>query len=242
MGWTEVGSTHGRARRTPGWRAPAALLVALLGGCAAPVDEPAVEPVVAARAGTAAVSGVRSSSTAPEAVPTSTVPDGGGADLREQVDRVLERYARALTDLAADPARTAQPGTPERAAWDRTVVAGSVISEDVLGSLVRRHRDEGRVVRPGPGGLAYRHHPLVVEPPSDGTISFTWCGWSPGIGVDADDGAVLDDGVAHSHGTGQLRLVDGRWMLELLDELDLTVLSPGSPDPCPAEIDALGAA
>ena len=95
------------------------------------------------------------------------------------------------------------------------------------------------VVRPGPGGLSYRHRPLAVEPPRGGTISFTWCGWSPGIGIDADDGGVLDDGVAHSHGTGQLRLVHGRWMLELLDELDLTVLAPGSPDPCPAEVEAL---
>ena len=35
---------------------------------------------------------------------------------------------------------------------------------------------------------------------------------------------MLDDGVAHSHGTGQLRLVHGRWMLELpaggVDERD----------------------
>lgn len=237
-----------------GRRVRAALLVALLAGACAPAaDEAAVEPLAAGRADADAASGISPSSTEPEAGPTSAVPPSSAppaqpqettddvSDLRGQVDRVLERYARALTDLAADPLRRTQPGTPERAAWDRTVVAGSPLSEELLDALVRRHREERRVVRPGPLGLAYRHRPLVVEPPSDGTISFTWCGWSPGIGVDADDGTVIDDGVAHSHGTGQLRLVDGHWMLELLDELDLTVLAPGSPDPCPAEVEAMGA-
>ena len=241
----------GRRRRTG---TCCALLLAVAGAvspaCTPAGDEPTVAPLDAAEAEAPAHAGstastpapsdptTRSPSTEPAARPPGATP-ADTASLRAQVDRILERYARALTDLASDPERRARPGSPERAAWDRTVLAGSVLSEDLLGALVRRHREERMVVRPGPGGLSYRHRPLAVEPPRDGTISFTWCGWSPGIGVDADDGSVLDDGVAHAHGTGQLRLVEGHWMLELLDELDLSVLPPGSPDPCPAEVDEL---
>lgn len=238
MASTTGASGVGTGPRPVRWL-PALGLALLAAACTPNVDEPAVEPLTAPPTAPHETAAAATSSTVADPSPDLAGQDD---DLRAQVDRVLERYARALTDLAADPERRAPSGTPERTAWDRTVLAGSALSEDLLGALVRRHREERRVVRPGPGGLAYRHHPLVVEPPADGTLSFTWCGWSPGIGVDAEDGTVLDDGVAHSHGTGQLRLVDGHWMLELLDELDLTVLAPGSPDPCPAEIDALGAA
>jgi hypothetical protein len=228
-----------------------AMPVAALGACAPGAEESRVAPLAADAAPDAAsepvgsVDTVGSSDTVDSADTDATAPadttaptrpvDARPADLRSQVDGVLNRYARALTALAADPERLARPGTAERAAWDRTVLAGSALSEDLLGALVRRQREEGMVVRPGPGGLSYRHRPLRVEPPDAGTISFTWCGWSPGIGVDVHDGSVLDDAVAHSHGVGQLRIVDGRWMLELLDELDLTALPAGSPDPCPAE-------
>ena len=221
-----------------------AMAAAVTPGCTPVGDETSVAPLDATEVEVPEDAASVPSTTAPSAPSAAPEPTPAPADesLRARVDRVLERYARALTDLAMDPERRARPGTPERAAWDRTVLAGSVLSEDLIGALVRRHREERMVVRPGPGGLSYRHRPLVVEPPRDATISFTWCGWSPGIGVDADDGSVLDDGVAHAHGTGQLRLAEGRWMLELLDELDLNVLPPGSPDPCPAEVDELARA
>jgi len=244
MGPRTGSASHGGAS---GQRARAVLaigLVVVAASCAPAREDSAVEPLAAAptttdrvpRPSASTTTADRSSGAIHSTVPT-TAATGGTEDLRSQVDRVLERYAHALTDLAVDPERRTRPGTPQRAAWDRTVLTGSPLSADLLDSLVRRHREERRVVRPGPSGLAYRHHPLLVEPPLDGTISFTWCGWSPGIGIDADDGTVLDDAVAHSHGTGQLRLVEGHWMLELLDELDLAVLPPGSPDPCPAEVE-----
>jgi hypothetical protein len=92
------------------------------------------------------------------------------------------------------------------------------------------------VVRPPEGGLSYRHRPLLVDPPRSGSISFTWCGWSPGLGVDVETGEVVDDGVGHGHGTGLLRSVAGGWVLESLDQVDLQVLPPGSADPCDAEV------
>src|SRR5690606_15812520 len=80
---------------------------------------------------------------------------------------------------------------------------------DVPAELVRRQREEGVVVLPAAHGLSYRHRALRIEPPVAGAISFTWCGWSPGIGIDADTGEIVDDAVAHSHGTGQLRDLGG---------------------------------
>lgn len=162
------------------------------------------------------------------------------ATWRELVDGALLRYATVLTDLAVDPvARTAE-GTPQREAWDAAVVPGSWLWVDVPAELVRRQREEGVVVLPAAHGLSYRHRALRIEPPVAGAISFTWCGWSPGIGIDADTGEIVDDAVAHSHGTGQLRDLGGHWALEALDQLDLTLLEPGSPDPCPAEVAAAG--
>jgi hypothetical protein len=228
-----------------------AIPIAGLAACAPAADESAVAPLTPAAApDTASGDGPAATPTAPPTTgappetprATTTAEDPVAApsdELRSQVDRVLERYARALTDLAQDPERLTREGTAERAAWDRTVLSGSVLSEDLISALVRRQREDGMVVRPGPGGLSYRHRPLLVEPPQEGTISFTWCGWSPGIGVDVHDRSVRDDAVAHSHGVGQLRLVGGHWMLEQLDELDRTALPPDSPDPCPAEVATL---
>ena len=74
--------------------------------------------------------------------------------------------------------------------------------------------------------------------------AFTWCGWSPGIGQDATTGEVTDDSVAHAHGTGRAAPPGSAtapgtdWVLTSLDVTDLDVLAPGSPDPCPAELDA----
>lgn len=151
------------------------------------------------------------------------------------VDEVLRRYDVALSALAVDPAALAAAGSPERARWDSVVLPGSPLSDDLLSSLVRRQREDRLVVVPPPGRLSYLHRALLVDPPRAGAVSFTWCGWSPGIGRDADSGEVVDDAVGHARGTGQLRLVGDVWMLEALDEVELDVLAPGSPDPCPAE-------
>ncbi len=112
----------------------------------------------------------------------------------------------------------------------------------MLARRVELAGSDGIVVRPPssePGAVSYRHRALEVADPVLGTISFSWCGWSPGIGVDPDTGAVVDDAVAHAHGTGLVRRgADGRWRLDRLDETELTLLDPGSDDPCPAEVDA----
>lgn len=177
--------------------------------------------------------------TAPATTDPATYAAATDAALRDLVDGVLAEYAAALTAIAADPVAAPLPGTATRLAWDLTVVPGSWLSRDVLRGIERRHDEDRMVVVPPGHGPSYRHRPLRVGPPTDGSISFTWCGWSPGVGLDVDTREVVDDGVAHAHGTGSIRAIGGRWMLESLDELDLTVLPAGSPDPCLGEVEAL---
>lgn len=250
-----------RAARRWARRAAALAAAASLSACSAGADHGAPEPLEPSGATAAAAgpelpppdAGAAATSTpapdatanGPDAPDTSTGATRSTSaptrddDWRELVDTVLVRYGRALTDLAVDPVARTAPGTPQRRAWDATVVHGSWLWADMPAQLVRRQREDRVVVLPPAGGLSYRHRALLVEPPVQGAVSFTWCGWSPGIGVDPDDGEVVDDEVAHARGTGQIREVDGTWMLEALDQLDLELLGPGAADPCPAEVAAL---
>lgn len=171
-----------------------------------------------------------------------SAPTGAGDDVaRSTVEAVLDGYAAALTLVAADPVATTTPGHPTRAAWDAVVDPASAFSEEMLTWRVQRAAVERIVVRPPTttdGAVSYRHHALEVGAPVLDTISFSWCGWSPGIGVDLDTGEVVDDAVAHAHGTGLVRRgADGQWRLDRLDQTDLILLAPGSDDPCPREVE-----
>ena len=174
--------------------------------------------------------------TSATAATTALPPQPGvGSGDRRAVDDLLERYDRALTDLAATPDAVNQPGHPALVAWNNVVNPGTVLAEDLPAAIAAR-RAAGVVVRPGAGGLSYRHRSIELIPAPDGSLSFTWCSWSPGIGYDVATGGVVDDGVGHAHGTGRARIVDGRWAVDALDQSDLEVLPPGAADPCPAEV------
>ncbi len=149
---------------------------------------------------------------------------------------MLDRYDAALTTVAADPL-AATPGSPVFDAWHAAVVEGGSFSTSMLGDLVARATDESTVVRPDAGGRSYRHHALRAVADGD-VLSFTWCGHAPGVGTDTTTGAVVDDAVALSHGTGELRREGSGWRLLTLDAFDVDIAAPGTPDPCPAEVAA----
>ena len=195
-----------------------------------PVDGPVDGPASGARATTAPAAPA-----APTAPTPTTAAGDGSTSGRRAVDEVLVRYDRALTELAAAPDAVADPMHPLRAAWNAVVTPGTSLADDVTAAITARRRD-GVIVGPGPGGLSYRHRALSTSRGADGSVGFTWCGWSPGVGRNAVTGTVVDDAVAHAHGTGQARPTPGGWMLDALDQTDLTVLPAGSPDPCPAEV------
>jgi hypothetical protein len=146
---------------------------------------------------------------------------------------VLDDYASLLTALSADAAGAPPPGSEARARWDAVVLGGSALSAEVLDRLHRRATVDRVVIVPDEQGTSYRHHVVAARAGAPDVIDFDWCGWSPGIGRSIDTGQVVDDQVAHATGTGRLVRTDQRWRLAALDQWELTLLAPGSPDPCP---------
>lgn len=165
--------------------------------------------------------------------------DDGSSELRALVQATLDRYDAALTTVAADPL-SAAPGHPSLAEWEAAVVAGGSFSTAMLAEMAERATNEHTVVVPDGVGPSYRHHALRAV--RDGTaVSFTWCGHSPGLGIDTVTREVVDDAVALSRGTGEL-LHDGSvWRVLTLDMFDLDVAAPRTPDPCPARVAAAAA-
>lgn len=169
------------------------------------------------------------------------VPGGrpDGSTSVGQVDLVLDRYDEALTQLAADPGVSTTPEDPRRQAWDRVVVAGTALSEGLL-AQVRQDALAGTRLLPASDGRSYRHRALVVSEPEPGRRQFTWCSYSAGVRVAPGSDpsrpeVVVDDGLGHAHGVGELVDVGAGWQLASLDQLDLAVLPAGSSDPCEAE-------
>jgi hypothetical protein len=148
------------------------------------------------------------------------------------VQDVLSRYDRVVTALHADPAVLLRPGDPLLAEWATVVPAGAVLADDVRTSVLGRleRREAIPVVD---GRPSYVHHAGAVHAESPDRLTFDWCGWSPGVVRDVASGAVVDDGVGASRGTGVVERIDGRWVLSSLDQISIEVLAPGSPDPCP---------
>ncbi len=165
---------------------------------------------------------------------TSTAPPNATTAWRDVVDDALDRYGAVLTELVADPEALLRPDADLDARWRAVVIDGALSDEVTARAFDRLHHDR-MVIMPGPHGRAYRHVAVDVGP-ADGSrtdhLSFTWCGYSPGVGVHVDTGEVLDDEVAHARGTGTLRLIEDTWRLETLDEFELDLLGPGADDPC----------
>ena len=220
-------------------------LLALCAGCGSRPPGPTVQAVAAPT--TASLSGPspgpsNRATTGPAATDrsadpttTSAAPSPGRDDLRAQVDVALLRYDLALTALAAHPDRAGDPASAERAAWAGVVVVGSALDDAMVEEVVRRGTEEDGAVLPPPGSLSYRHRALTARASGSGTV-FTWCGHSPGIGVERSTGTVVDDAVGHSHGTGLLVVDGGTVRVAELEQTQLDVLAPGTPDPCPGEV------
>ncbi len=211
-------------------------LLAVCAGCGPSADPPTVQTVAAPTTPTSAAAAGRLPSDRPAGPTTTTsVPAPAPDDLLALVDAALLRYDLALTALAARPDRAGDPASAERTAWAGVVVVGSPLDEAMVEEVVRRGTEEDGAVLPPPGGLSYRHRALTARPTPGGT-SFTWCGHSPGIGVERSTGTVVDDAVGHAHGTGLVVLDGGSVRVAELEQTQLDVLAPGTPDPCPGEV------
>ena len=217
-----------------------AVTVALVAGCATH-DTPAVRPLPTAEDATTAAP------TTPTAEPATTDPaaaaptpatpssdgdgDADGTGPTATVRAVLDRYDRVVAALHAEPAALLRPGDPLLAEWAAVVPPGAVLADDVRSTVLDRLA-RGEHIPPVDGALPYVHHVVAAAADGDERIEFDWCGWSPGIVRDVRSGAVVDDGVGATTGTGVVERTGATWALSALDQHTLDVLPPGSPDPC----------
>ena len=185
----------------------------------------------------------RSSSTATSQAKPPSSTDKSAQGLRQQnlpdsaqvliVQQLLARYSQIVTELAAQPEASIDPLSATRVLFNALVPPQNPLSTDVLNQLVVTPAEEHTRVLPAPNGLSYSYKPIRVGPVVDGTISFSWCGYSPGVRVTQGTEAVIDESIAQLNGTGSARLVGKDWLIESLDHLDLKLLPAGSSDPCP---------
>lgn len=161
-------------------------------------------------------------------VPTSAV----GQDPTAAVDMVLASYGALVGRIAADPAGAPPPGSPLRVEWDSLVEPGSALSTDVLGRFHQRATVDRMIIVAGADGITFSHRVTRLTSIDDEAVRFEWCGWSPGIVRRIDDGAVVDDSITTSTGTGVMIRRDGDWHLTELEEDERQLLPPGSSDPC----------
>lgn len=159
---------------------------------------------------------------------TAVIPD---PSIRTVQD-VLDRYDLVVTGLHADPGVFLRPGDPLLAAWAAVVADGAVLADDVRSQVIDRLR-RGEAIPVRSGERSYVHHVQAVTDAAPDRITFSWCGWSPGVVRDTATGAVTDDVVSHGVGTGIVEHLDGKWVLSALDETSYDVLPSGTADPCP---------
>lgn len=158
--------------------------------------------------------------------------DSENTQARAAVTQVLATYGQVLSQMSTDPAGAPVPGSPLRSTWDAVVVPGSVLSEELLDRTTRRAVQERMVIEPDDTGVSFLHRPVELLGVAPDEVSFTWCGWSPGIGRSVDTGDVVDDAIGHATGTGRIVARNGGWSLEALDQEELRLLAPNSADPC----------
>lgn len=178
-----------------------------------------------------------------EPVPAPT-PDpagpatGGAASPRNaaeaEVDELLARYDAALTALSAEPGAVTDPAHPLTLAWHSVVASGSALDSELRGRIHSDLVDRRMVIHPGAEGTSYRTLAITVSETPDGSLGWTHCGYSPGVGVNATTGEVLDDRRASTRGSGRAqRMADGSLVVVELHDDGIEMLEPGEADPCP---------
>lgn len=243
------------------WRAravaPGHLVVALLAAgllCAAPASAcsggrapSSIEPLGGPRAdrGTTARSDHPTTVVTDETTtrrdtdgPVTTAAVGSAGEtideaLRAEVDELLERFDRAVSDLAAQPLAAGDDSHPLSRAWLAVVDPGSPLDDEVRSRILTDGTDNGQRIVAGSDGTAFRNTALDVTRGVDGSVSWTNCGYAPGLAVDIRTGEIRDDRRASTRGHGTaVRTQQGELRLSRLVDEEIVHLAPGEPDPC----------
>jgi hypothetical protein len=166
--------------------------------------------------------------------PPSPTRPATAPDPWAELDALLARYDVALGSLSGDPAAAADPVHPLTLQWHDVVATGTELDESLRRRILDDLAERSIVVVPGPEGVAFVTRALGARSGPDGAIEFEHCGYSPGVGVHATTGEVLDDRRTSTRGSGRVeRGADGRLLLVALVDEQHRLLGPGEVDPCP---------
>ena len=167
--------------------------------------------------------------------PVDPGPGPGRAEsLREELDALLARFDDAVTGLYADPLSAGDDHERASLRWLDVVVGGSQLDREVRGRILAAARDDNMMVVPAPEeDTSFVNTASAVTSHADGSISWTNCGFSSGVGVDLLDRHVLDDDRAVTTGRGRaIRSGSGRLMVSELWDDRTIVVEPDAPNPC----------
>lgn len=169
-------------------------------------------------------------------VPGTTTPTGAAdpdTDAAAELDELLTRFDRAISELYAEPLAAGADDHPLSEAWLRVVVAGSELDRQVRGRILASGTDDGMRIVADDEGISFSNvaSELTVNP--DGSLEWLNCGYSPGVGVDIRTGEVRDDNRTSTRGRGRaVRGADGRLLISELWDDETRLLEDNEPDPC----------
>lgn len=160
---------------------------------------------------------------------------------QREVADLLGRFDTALTALYADPLAAGDDTHPLSVAWLDVVVGGSQLDRQVRGRVLASGTADRMRIVPDEHGTSFTNVALEVTKAPDGSLTWTNCGYAPGVGIDIDTGEVLDDNRTSTRGRGTaVRSANGALSISELWDDETVILDPGDPDPCIALADQRG--
>lgn len=163
-----------------------------------------------------------------------TASEVGQPDARRRIDALLDRFDVAITELYRQPLAVGDDSHPVSRQWLDVVIPGSQLDRQVRGRVLAAGTvDRMRVEPPQRGTTSFVNTASEVSEAADGSVTWTNCGFSPGVGVDIADGQVLDDSRAVTRGRGRaVPQPDGTLAVAELWDDSTEVLPAGAENPC----------
>lgn len=159
-------------------------------------------------------------------------------DTEEALTELLGRFDAAISALYAEPLTAGDDNHPLSVAWLDVVIGGSQLDRQVRGRILASGTEDGMRIVPDADGTSFTDVALELSEEPDGSVTWTNCGYAPGVGVDLDTGEVLDDNRTSTRGRGRaVRGSDGALSISELWDDESYLLAPGEPDPCIALAD-----
>jgi hypothetical protein len=195
--------------------------LALVAGCGDDDDD-------AGRSGT-------TGTTVEDETPTTQPASSDESAVRPYIEDLLAAWDAAMTPILGDPRAVADDSESplrEELAESFTVDSPSMSNlDDLLATYISQ--DTG--IHPGPNGLVQETTMLhFTEAPDDDHVSFVFCSFSDGIEYALSTGEERPPSVGVRQGSGAAARVDGRWLLESLQQLGFEEHPAGTANPCPA--------